>query len=161
MSLRPAVTMTVAMSLAAGAAFPAERGEAKGTFAGKAVSIDYGRPSLQGRDMLGRAEVGTPWRMGADSPTRLKTAAELTFGPGVVVPAGEYVLTATKTAPDKWQIDVKRESGDPIEVPLVAKTLPASVETFTIELTPDKEKSKGELALKWGTTALTAPFTAR
>jgi hypothetical protein len=99
--------------------------------------------------------------MGADSPTRLKTAAELTFGSGIVVPPGEYVLTATKTAADKWQIDVKRESGDPIEVPLVSKTLPASVETFTIELAPDKEKNKGELVLKWGTVALTAPFTAR
>ena len=99
--------------------------------------------------------------MGADSPTRLKTAAELTFGPGVMVPPGEYVLTATKTAPDMWQIDVKRESGDPIEVPLASKTLPASVETFTIELTPGKDKGKGELTLKWGTVALTAPFTAR
>jgi len=160
MSLR-AVGITVVLSLAAAAAFPAERGEAKATVAGKAVSIDYGRPSLQGRDMLGQAKVGTPWRMGADSPTRLKTAAELTFAPGVVVPPGEYVLTATKTAPDKWQIDVKRESGDPIEVSLASKTLPASVETFTIELTPDKDKNKGELALKWGTVALTTPFTAR
>ena len=106
MSLR-AVGITVALSLAAAAAFSADRGEAKATVAGKAVSIDYGRPSLQGRDMLGQAKVGTPWRMGADSPTRLKTAAELTFAPGVVVPPGEYVLTATKTAPDKWQIDVK------------------------------------------------------
>src|SRR5436190_24312519 len=160
MSLRPA-TVTVVVALAAAAAFPADRGEAKGTFAGKSVSIDYGRPTLQGRDMLGQAKVGTPWRMGADSPTRLKTAAELTFGSGIVVAPGEYVLTATKTAPDKWQVDVKRESGDPIEVPLVSKTLPASVETFTIELTPDKDKTKGELTLKWGTTALSAPFTAR
>jgi hypothetical protein len=160
MRLRPAVVI-VAFSLAAAAALPADRGEAKGTFAGKVVSIDYGRPSLQGRDMLGQAQVGVPWRMGADSPTRLKTAAALSFGAGVVVAPGDYVLTATKTAPDKWRIDVKRESGDPIEVPLVSKTLPASVETFTIELTPDKDKSKGELALKWGTMALTAPFTAR
>src|SRR5207249_6803335 len=89
MGLRPA-TVTVVVALAAAAAFPADRGEAKGTFAGKSVSIDYGRPTLQGRDMLGRAEVGTPWRMGADSPTKLKTAAELTFAPGVAVPPGEY-----------------------------------------------------------------------
>jgi hypothetical protein len=160
MSIRPAA-IAVAVSLAAATAFPADRGEAKATVAGKAVSIDYGRPTLQGRDMLGRAEVGVPWRMGADRPTRLKTAAELSFASGVIVPPGEYVLTATKTAPDKWQIDVKRTSGDPIEVPLVSKTLPESVETFTIELTPEKDKGKGELVLRWGTTALAAPFTAR
>lgn len=158
MSLRPAA-LTVVLSLAAAAALPAERGEAKATVAGKAISIDYGRPSLQGRDMLGRAEVGAAWRMGADAPTRLKTAAELSFGPGLVVAPGDYVLTATKTAADAWRLDVKRASGDPIEVPLVSKTLPESVETFTIELKGDK--SRGELALKWGTKALTASFTAR
>jgi hypothetical protein len=160
MSLRPAA-VAVAVSLAAATAFPADRGESKATVAGKAVSIDYGRPTLQGRDMLGRAEVGVPWRMGADQPTRLKTAAELTFASGVVVPPGAYVLTATKTAPEKWQIDFKRTSGDPIEVPLVSKPLPESVEAFTIELSPEKDKGKGELVLKWGTTALAAPFTAR
>ena len=159
MGLRVSV-VAVSLSLAAAAAFPAERGEAKGTFAGKSVSIDYGRPSLQGRDMLGQAKVGTPWRMGADSPTMLKTAAEINFS-GVVVPPGEYVLTATKTTPDKWQVDVKRSSGDPLEVPLASKALSDPVETFTIELTPGKEKNGGELVLKWGTVSLSAPFTAR
>ena len=156
-----AAAVAVSLSLAAAAAFPAERGEAKGTFAGKAVSIDYGRPSLQGRDMLAQAKVGVPWRMGADSPTQLKTAAELTFAPGAVVPPGDYVLTATKTSPDKWQIDVKRASGDPIEIPLATRTLTAPVETFTIEISPEKEKGRGEIVLKWGTTALSAPFSAR
>jgi len=158
MSLRPAA-VTLVLSLAAAAAFPAERGEPKATVAGKAVSIEYGRPSLQGRDMLGRAEVGVPWRMGADSPTQLKTKAELTFGPGMVVAPGEYVLTATKTAPDKWQLNVKKSDGSTVDVPLVSTTLSAPVETFTIELKGDG--GKGELALKWGTLALTAPFTAR
>jgi hypothetical protein len=158
MSLRPAA-VTLVLSLAAAAAFPAERGEAKATVAGKAVSIEYGRPSLQGRDMLGRAEVGVAWRMGADSPTQLKTKAELSFGPRIVVPPGEYVLTATKTAPDKWRLDIKQASGEVTEVPLVSKTLPESVETFTIELKGDG--GKGELALKWGMLALTAAFTGR
>ena len=162
MNLRPAA-LTLTLSLAAAMALPAERGLAKATVAGKAVSIDYGRPTLQGRDMLGRAEVGTPWRMGADSPTRLKSAATLTFGKGIVVAPGEYVLTATKTGADEWQLDIKKtDAGDAtavIEVPLVSKALPESVETFTIDLTGDK--SGGELALKWGTKGLAASFTAR
>ena len=150
---------TVVLSLAAAAAFPAERGEAKATVAGKAVSIEYGRPTLQGRDMLSQAKVGAPWRMGADSPTQLKTKAELSFGPGNVVPPGEYVLTATKTAPDTWQLNVKKADGGTVDVPLASKTLPESVEMFTIELKGDG--TKGDVALKWGTLALTAAFTAR
>lgn len=156
MSLRPAV-ITLVLLVGTTAAFSAERGEAKATVAGKAVSIEYGRPSLQGRDMLGRAEVGVAWRMGADSPTQLKTKAELSFGDGIVVPPGEYVLTATKTAPDKWQLNVKKGDGSTVDVPLASKTLPESVETFTIELKGDG--AKGDLALKWGTQALTATFT--
>ena len=160
--LRPAA-LTLTLSLAAAMALPAERGQAKATLAGKAVSIEYGRPTLQGRDMLGRAEVGSPWRMGADAPTRLKTAATLVFAPGIVVAPGEYVLTATKTGADEWQLNIKKTdaAGDSavIEVPLVSKVLPESVETFTIDLAGDK--SQGDLTLKWGTKGLTASFTAR
>jgi hypothetical protein len=156
MTLRHAAVLL--LSLAATSALAAERGEAKATVAGKTVSIDYGRPSLQGRDMLGRAEVGVPWRMGADSPTQLKTKAALSFG-SVVVPPGDYVLTATKTAPDAWQLNFKKADGGKIDVPLATKTLTESVETFTIELKGDG--GKGDLALKWGTQALTAAFTAR
>ena len=161
MTLRP-IAVTGALVLAAAVAQPADRGEAKATVAGKSVAIDYGRPTLQGRDMLAKAAVGTPWRMGADSPTMLKTAAELTFGQGVKVPPGEYVLTATKTGEDAWQMDVKKADGSSMAVPLASKSLSESVEMFTIELTGDKaDKNKGELSLKWGTKALTTGFTAR
>jgi hypothetical protein len=135
------------------------RGEAKATVSGKAVTIDYGRPSLRGRDMLGQAEVGKPWRMGADAATTLKTEADLDFS-GVKVPKGEYSLQATKVDADKWTLNVLgKDEASVAEIPLTKSTLPAPVELFTIEL--KGEKDKGEFSMSWGTTAMKAPFTAR
>jgi len=155
--------VVMALFLAAAAtpalAHAAPRGEAKATVAGKAVSIDYGRPSLAGRDMLGKAEVGTPWRMGADGPTTLKTDADLTFGTAKV-PKGSYVLTATKTAESQWTLNVANADKTAVAtVPLTVGVLPASVEEFTIVLKGDKDK--GDLELQWGTTSLKAAFTGK
>jgi len=95
------------------------------TVAGKAVSIEYGRPSLKGRDMLGQAQVGQAWRMGADAATSLKTDADLTFGT-VAVPKGEYILTATKVSAETWQLNVlsKADRSKVAEVPLTAAPCP-------------------------------------
>ena len=136
------------------------RGEAKAMVAGKAVAIDYGRPSLKGRDMLGQAQVGQAWRMGADAATGLKTDADLAFG-SVKVPKGEYILTATKVAADQWHLNVlsNADRSKVADVPLTVAKTDASVEQFTIDLKADKDK--GELKLAWGTTGLSAAFTAR
>lgn len=136
------------------------RGEAKATVAGKSVSIEYGRPSLKGRDMLSQAQVGQAWRMGADAATSLKTEADLSFG-AVTVPKGEYILTATKVSADQWHLNVldKGDRSKVADIPLSTGKLDSSVETFTVALTGEKEK--GALELHWGTTALKAPFTAR
>ena len=136
------------------------RGEAKAMVAGKAVSIDYGRPSLKGRDMLGQAQVGQAWRMGADAATGLKTDADLSFG-SVVVPKGEYVLTATKIASDQWHLNVlsKADRAKVADIPLTQAKLDASVEIFTIALRG--EKDKGEFEMQWGATALKAAFTGK
>jgi DUF2911 family protein len=136
------------------------RGEAKATVAGKTVSIDYGRPSLKGRDMLAQAQVGQAWRMGASEATSLRTDADLTFGT-VRVPKGEYILTATKLDAQHWQLNVlaKADRSKVADVPFASESLPQSVEQFTIELTG--AGSKGDLKLSWGTTALRAAFTAK
>lgn len=136
------------------------RGEAKAVVSGKTVAIDYGRPSLKGRDMLGQAQVGQAWRMGSDAATGLKTEADLAFG-AVNVPKGEYILTATKVAADQWQLNIlsKADRSKVADVPLTAGKLDAAVEQFTIDLKGEKEK--GELKLSWGTTSLGTSFTGK
>ena len=101
------------------------------------MSIDYGRPSLKGRDMLGQAQVGQAWRMGANAATTLKTEADLAFG-AAAVPKGEYILTATKVDASQWQLNVLRQ-GRPLEggrrPAHDREAAAAGVEQFTIELT--------------------------
>lgn len=147
------------------AAHAAPRGEAKLQLKGKNVTIDYGQPSLNGRDMIGRAEVGQTWRMGADSATTLTTETDLAFG-SVVVPKGSYVLTATRKTADQWTLNVQErnpaEGKEPkkvAEVPLSQATLAASVETLTIDLSSEKDGAL--FAMKWGTAELKASFKAR
>ena len=141
------------------------RGEAKASLAGKTVSVEYGRPSLKGRDMLGEAKIGEPWRLGADAATVLDTEVDLAFGTAKL-PKGKYILKATKVSEGQWQLNVHRpgaenprQAGDRVaDVPLASSTLTEAVETFTIELRG--QDKKGELELKWGTVMFKAPFTA-
>ena len=134
----------------------APRGEAKLTLAGKKIAIDYGRPALKGRDMLGQLAAGQSWRLGADAETTLQTAGDLSFGT-IVLPKGKYVLTAMRSAENKWSLVA---TGDKVvEIPLASETLKEPVELFTIELLG--KGTSGQLVTKWQTLQLSAPFTAR
>jgi hypothetical protein len=151
-----------ALCALAAPAFPQSnpRGEAKATVAGKTVTIEYGRPSLKGRDMLAQAQVGKPWRLGADAATTLTTEADLAFG-GVEVPKGTYILTATKVEADTWQLNVlnKADRAAVADVPLATGKAEEAVETFTITLAG--EGNKGTLEMLWGHTAMEASFTGK
>ncbi len=160
MSMRHLLLAAVALAVAApGLAHAAPRGLAKTLVAGKSVSIDYGRPSLAGRDMLGRATPGEAWRMGADAATKLTTEADLRFG-SAAVPKGTYVLKATPDGKGAWTLNVLSEDEKRIaDVPFVVGKTMESVETFTIELRGQKDK--GEIELLWGDTSLKAAFTGK
>ncbi len=158
--------MRITKSLALGAILTAslaaaeDRGEAKATVAGKAVAVEYGRPVLAGRDMLGQAQVGTPWRMGSGSPTSLKTDADLTFGT-VALPKGSYILTAVKDDKGAWTVIATSPDGKTkaAEVPLKSTTVKDPVEQFTIELSA--KASAGEFSMTWGTAKMSATFTGK
>lgn len=148
----------------AGLAVPAfpqanPRGEAKATVAGKSVSIEYGRPSLKGRDMLAQAKAGQSWRLGSDAATSLTTEIDLDFG-GVSVPKGTYILTATKGEAGKWVMNVlaKEDREKVADIPLTPAKSKDAVEQFTIRL--KGEGKKGRVRVLWGNTALKATFTA-
>jgi len=151
-----------ALCALAAPAFPQAnpRDEAKATVSGKAVSIEYGRPSLKGRDMLGQAQVGKAWRLGADAATSLTTEADLAFG-DVTVPKGTYILTATKVEADTWHLNVlnKADRAKVGDIPLTPAKADEAMETLTIDLKGDGDK--GKFKMLWGQTALWAGFTGK
>src|SRR5579884_1996783 len=159
MRLKPLLFMMVlcAFPLAA----QSERGKAEATVKGKKISIDYGRPSLQGRDMIGMAKPGMVWRLGMDEATEIQSAATLVVG-GKELKPGKYSLWAKKTGPKDWILafhpqtgvwgDPPLESGYIAQIPLKLETLPAPTERLTITLS-DKA-GDAAIAVKWGKAQL-------
>lgn len=143
------------------------RGTASAQFGDKTVSINYGRPQLQGRDVLALATDGMVWRMGMNEATEIKTDADLKFGE-TVIPAGQYSLWMKKVAGDKWELVFNKKTGiwghehpaadDLASVPMAMSTLAESVETFTIEVQA-QDAANGAIVAKWAATALSAPFS--
>lgn len=131
---------------------------------GAAIAIEYGRPSLKGREESQLMPAGRVWRTGADEQTTLITNRTLRFG-SVEVPAGTYGI---HTLPgDTWQLIIsKREKGwgipypegqDLGRVPMTSGKTAAPVEQLTISI--DDTATGGTLKIEWGTTSVSVPFT--
>jgi hypothetical protein len=133
------------------------RGAASVALGGAKVSVDYGRPELQGRDLMALLPVGQEWRMGSNAATTLTTDAPLKFGE-TTVPAGTYVLKAKRAEADAWRLLIQSSDGATVaEVPMTYQKGDGSVDPFTIDLTG--REGAGQLVLKWGQHVLSAPFT--
>jgi hypothetical protein len=135
---------------------------------GANISIEYGRPSLNGRTLHAGKLVpyGEVWRTGADEPTTLKTDKMLMIGnlhlaPGSYTlwtlpsPQGWQLIIAT-VKPGQWgtQYDPKLDLG---RLALTVGKTAAPVEQLTISI--DDTAQGATLRIEWGTTRLTAPFT--
>jgi hypothetical protein len=144
----------------------AERGKAEMKAGSGAITVDYGRPSLKGRDMLSQLQEGAFWRMGMNQATVLTTPVDLSFG-ATRVAKGAYSLWLKKTG-DAFQLVFNSQTGqwgtqhdpakDVCSVTMTKAALASPVETFTIDLAPAAKGST--FGLSWGATKLAAPFEA-
>src|SRR5208282_5955457 len=77
---------------------------------GKAVSIQYSRPSMRGRKIFGGlVPYNEVWRTGANAATSLKTDVALNIA-GASVPAGSYTLYTLPSA-SGWKLIIDKQTG--------------------------------------------------
>ena len=155
------IALAALLALGVGLAFAHNpRGKAEASFNGKGVTVEYGRPSLNGRDMLAQVTPGMVWRLGSENATTITTEGDLMIGANMA-PAGAYSLFAQKTD-DGWDLLVNSQTGQPglahdpakdlFSAPLKVEKADSSAEMFTITLMADG--MNGTLKMQWGDTAL-------
>ncbi len=140
---------------------------------GAEISVDYNRPSLNGRSveqLLAQLGPGGIWRLGADQATAFVTTADLSFMNGgqgrVSVPKGEYTLWARKGADGGWELLLNSKTGregrrydaatDVAAVPLHQDEAGEAAEVLTIGLS--ESGMRGELTIRWGELSLATTF---
>jgi hypothetical protein len=156
--------LSVALAVPAHAQAQGERGKAEMKAGPGAITIDYGRPSLKGRDMLGQLQEGAFWRMGRNEATVFTTPVDLAFGTTRIA-KGAYSLWLKRTG-ETFQLVFNSQTGqwgtqhdpakDVASVAMAKSPLAAPVETFTLGLVPAAKG--GTLELSWGAAKLGVPF---
>ncbi len=144
------------------------RGTAQLTLEGKTVSVEYGRPSLNGRSvdqMLSQLNPGEVWRLGADQSTTFTASATVKFG-DAAIPKGSYSLWARKEADNSWKLVFNKQHGqwgtdydskmDLAAVPLKETKTEKNAEQVSISLA--KAGSGGEISISWGNMKLGTNF---
>lgn len=118
MKLRYVVPLVAALAVPAAAQSPRAPRETKtATVNGKKVSVEYGRPGLNGRtvtELLSKLPANRVWRAGVDQATTLTTEADLLIG-GKKVPAGKYTLYLHAPTSGTYELLVNSDPGVPLK----------------------------------------------
>ena len=136
---------------------------------GKKISVNYGRPSMRGRKIMGGlVPFDKWWRTGANEATSFVTQTDLILG-GERIPKGAYTLYTMPSA-KQWKLIINKQTGqwgtvyspelDFVRIPLTKKLLKNPVEKFTITL-EKTGNSAGVLRLAWETTELSVSFLTK
>lgn len=133
-----------------------DRGKSVLQLEGGAVSVEYGRPALKGRDLEKLIEPGREWRMGSNAPTTLNTDVDLKFG-DKTIPKGTYVLKAKPVEQQDWLLLIQTQDNSTVaEVPLSLERADDLAELMTIELA--QKNNGGRFLLRWGNMTLSTDF---
>ncbi len=160
--------LAAALSLAAFAQQPllSPRDSADITIAGKKISVNYGRPSMRGRVIMGElVPYNKVWRTGANEATAFETEADLEIA-GVQVPRGSYTLY-TLPSEKSWKLIVNKQTGqwgtvynadlDLARVTMKKKKIKTPVEKFVIALKRNGAAG-GSIIFEWENTSLSVSF---
>lgn len=142
------------------------------TLGGDVAKLCYGRPSAQGRTVVGGVDpFGMPWRLGANEPTTLHLPFPATIGE-VEVDRGSYSLYAI---PDqsRWTVVVNGNTnrwGIPLSADVraadlgsfavTAERVDEHVETLTFSFEP-RGADAGDLVYRWESTTFRIPIRRR
>ena len=134
---------------------------------GANLSIEYGRPYLNGRADQKVMPPGKVWRTGADEATTLRTDRTLVFGTLTLQP-GAYTLW-TIPGDKQWELVVNKQTGqagtdyqqqeDLGRVPMTLQKPDKPVEQLTIAI--DDTPAGATLRIEWGSSRASVPFTVR
>ncbi len=165
------VVSAIGISLVHAQRYTSPRGSAEMLLNGKKVSVDYGRPSMHGRKVMGGlVPFDQVWRLGANKATHFTTEADLLIG-GFNVPKGTYTMFALPSQ-SSWKLIINKVTGQwgiPYKpeyekeelgrINMTVEKIPAAVEQFTISLEP--AGSAGTLKLEWENTRASVRFTEK
>jgi len=142
------------------------RDTARASIGSATFAVDYGRPLLRGRDLLGKLlPYDYVWRTGANAATQFTTSAPIMVA-GLRVPAGTYTLwtvprpkradLVVNTQTGQWgtEYDGSRDLG---MAHMTMDSLATPVEQFTIAIT-GSDARHGTLTMEWGPFRWTAPI---
>ena len=158
---------------------PSPPGTAEVVLKGKKITIDYSRPSMKGRKIMGGlVPYGQVWRTGANEATALTTEVDLNIG-GTNVPAGKYTIY-TLPSETTWKLIINKQTGqwgtvynqdqDLARVDMQKSQTQQPVEQFTIsfEALDAREAANrkmgdtsADLVLEWENTHLSVQIKAQ
>ena len=163
------ILMLAAFPLAAQQPLLSPRDSTELIIGGRKLFIDYGKPSMRGRVIMGGlVPYNRWWRTGANEATSFRTESDLIIG-GSPLPKGNYTLY-TMPSESQWKLMINKQTGqwgtvytsdlDILRLPLKKRILGKPVEKLSITLEKNG-KGGGVLRIAWEKTELTLPFNLK